>query len=80
MTPEQFCYWLRGFSELNPEGATPSPEQWRVIENHLTLVFKKETPDLRIPTPSILKWPDSPVPNFGDIRPGDFPPGPTITC
>lgn len=47
MTPEQFCYWLQGWFELNKtidhrEGATP--ETLKVIEDHLQLVFKKTTP------------------------------------
>lgn len=42
MTPEQFAYWLQGFSEINGT-APPTPEQWRIIKDHLQLVFKKET-------------------------------------
>lgn len=43
MTPENFVYWLQGFMELqNPE--TISSEQVQIIQDHLNLVFKKETP------------------------------------
>lgn len=42
MTPENFVYWLQGFSEI--EGETPTDEQWKIIQNHLALVFKKEMP------------------------------------
>ena len=43
MTPENFCYWLRGWFELNKtidhrEGATP--ETLKMIEDHLAEVFK----------------------------------------
>ena len=43
MTPEQFCYWLQGFSELSGEGGAPSLEQWRMVQEHLALVFNKKT-------------------------------------
>ncbi len=39
MKPEQFCYWLQGFFELNGNTNTLSPSQIRAIENHLGLVF-----------------------------------------
>jgi hypothetical protein len=42
MTPEQFCYWLNGFTELNK--ANPTTEQWNSIREHLSTVFKKVTP------------------------------------
>lgn len=42
MTADQFTYWLQGFAELNEE--PPSPEQWKAICDHLTLVFNKVTP------------------------------------
>ncbi len=45
MTPEQFAYWLQGFSELHPDA--PSPEQWRSIREHLGTVFGKVTPPLK---------------------------------
>ena len=45
MAPEQFAYWLQGYSEI--AGDAPNPEQWRVIQDHLDLVFQKETPNRR---------------------------------
>jgi len=55
MTPENFCYWLQGFSELN--GQAPTEDQWKSIAEHLELVFKKVTPAgpgqvYRQPTPN----------------------------
>lgn len=44
MTSDQFAYWLQGFSELN--AGPPTPEQWVLIQEHLSLVFKKVTPQL----------------------------------
>lgn len=38
MTPENFCYWLQGFFELNQAGSI-TPEQAGIIKNHLELVF-----------------------------------------
>lgn len=49
MTPENFCYWLQGFFEINRKNTlTPfiniTPLQSQEIENHLNLVFHKVTP------------------------------------
>lgn len=51
MTPEQFCYWLQGRAELDP--TPPDEAQWQSIREHLSTVFEKETPELKIP-----RWPD----------------------
>ena len=45
MTPEQFCYWLQGFTELTTQGS-PTIEQWKSINEHLQTVFKKVTPNV----------------------------------
>lgn len=45
MNAEQFAYWLRGFTELNPV-AQPTPDQWSAIQQHLETVFQKVTPPL----------------------------------
>lgn len=42
MTPEQFCYWLKGRAELRAEPI--SEEEWESIKAHLDLVFSKLTP------------------------------------
>lgn len=42
MTPEQFCYWLQGFSEI--VGKNPDNLQWLMIHDHLQTVFNKVTP------------------------------------
>lgn len=55
MTPEQFVYWLQGFSEIT--GSTPSEKQWEIIQDHLQLVFEKVTPERiirnNIPLPAL---------------------------
>lgn len=49
ISPKEFCYWLQGFGELKQaegkdnEGLTS--KQWTVIQDHLALVFDKQTPD-----------------------------------
>lgn len=43
MTPENFCYWLQGRFEL-AAGEPLTPEQQKVVQQHLDLVFKKRTP------------------------------------
>ncbi len=58
----QFAYWLQGFCELNQEH--PTPEQWRSIRDHLSLVFVKVTPPMRAPAPpnvTNLDWIDSTI-------------------
>lgn len=40
-----FAYWLQGFVELTG-GQQPTPEQWKMIQEHLQTVFKKVTPPL----------------------------------
>lgn len=48
MSPKNFCYWLNGWIELNKtidHRGGASVETLKVIEDHLKLVFKKETPD-----------------------------------
>lgn len=50
MTPENFCYWLQGFFEINGAKSIEnwnkslSCEQVNEIKNHLDLVFNKVTP------------------------------------
>lgn len=47
MTPEQFCYWLQGYVEIYNDNVVASPTytEWKVIKDHLALVFEKKTPD-----------------------------------
>ena len=46
MTPENFVYWLQGYFELKrANGEDISDPFLRTIEDHLKLVFEKETPD-----------------------------------
>lgn len=45
MTPEQFCYWLQGRAELQPDTA-PTEAEWKMIREHLQTVFVKVTPKL----------------------------------
>lgn len=46
MTPNDFCYWLHGWTELKGDKAAPTAIQWQVIVDHLDLVFDKVTPDV----------------------------------
>lgn len=48
MTPENFCYWIRGYLEITRATGQPiviTDKEVRVIEDHLNLVLNKVTPD-----------------------------------
>ena len=47
MTPEQFCYWLQGRAEMQPNNP-PSAEEWKMIVDHLQTVFHKVTPTSKV--------------------------------
>ena len=71
MTTEQFAYWLQGFAEIN--GGAPTDEQWKIVKDHLALVFDKKTPVYRH---------DLGMPKLGDL-PAEFLrqyQQPVITC
>ncbi|WP_295487828.1 hypothetical protein [uncultured Pseudomonas sp.] len=64
MTPENFCYWLQGFTELQPGMEQPTPAQWKAITEHLQHVFQKVTPkvDPLRPAPgTVMPQPAGPV-------------------
>ena len=77
MNAQEFCYWLQGPAELNPEWV-PSPEQWQSIKDHLQTVFVKVTPAYQAPS---LGFPGM---RTLELRPSDiaWPGGvaPAITC
>ena len=43
LTPEQFCYWLQGFMEMQDPKELDST-QTQIIKDHLNEVFDKVTP------------------------------------
>jgi hypothetical protein len=43
MTPEQFTCWLQGYSEI--ANSLPNETERKIIQDHLKLVFDKQTPD-----------------------------------
>lgn len=45
MNERDFCFWLRGFVELNSSDDGITAEQWKIIKDHLDLVHNKVTPD-----------------------------------
>jgi hypothetical protein len=64
MTPENFAFWLNGFAELTGE-ATPTPEQWKSICEHLATVFNKVTPPVKSPS-EFLRTGELPPVNPGE--------------
>lgn len=44
MTPQDFTYWLQGFVEIT-DGQMPTEKQWKIVQDHLKLVFDKQTPN-----------------------------------
>lgn len=76
MTPEQFCYWLQGRVETRPN-TPPTKAEWRIIKDHLKLVFDKQTPEY-IPTPVFPTFPTPVYPGEitcagGEIKIGQLP-------
>lgn len=63
MTPENFAYWLQGFFELaGTDNLTP--EQVKIVKDHLALVFTKVTPDRHVKTKKDRKAKKSKSPLF----------------
>lgn len=69
MTPDQFTYWLQGHVELLDSDKPPTKKQWKIIKDHLKLVFDKQTPDR-------TNWPINPLPEL----PNPFGPPYEVTC
>lgn len=55
MNERDFVYWLQGFVELTSLDS-PTAEQWKMIKEHLQLVFLKVTPAHPTQAP-IENWP-----------------------
>lgn len=76
MTERDFCLWLNGFAELT--GTTqPTEAQWKMIVEHLGLIFNKVTPPLGKPFPVIgpspvPQLPVQPLPSPVSPRPNPF--------
>ena len=52
MSPENFCYWLRGYIELNSENNPGlSPDQLKKVSEHLSLVLREVPKDWDTGTP-----------------------------
>jgi hypothetical protein len=66
MTPEQFCYWLQGRAELQPDN-TPTAEEWKSICEHLQTVFHKVTPPVQI-APMPYPMPNESIPSWKQWR------------
>jgi len=50
MTPQEFCYWLQGYFEVSGN-ETLTPEQVKMVKEHLQLVFRKETVSVVVKMP-----------------------------
>lgn len=43
MNADNFCFWLQGFFEMNPEVQELNKDQTKMLREHLQLVFNKVT-------------------------------------
>lgn len=76
MTPQEFCYWLRGFFELakmskDAYNLSFTPAQIDAIDKHLASVF---TEKIMQPQPLLAPQP-WPYMGGGGTGPSHFPPG-----
>ena len=62
MSPDNFCYWLRGFTELRDNSVPPTAEQWLEIQRHLKLVVDRQD----APAPTSIRF--TPSSNWGGYR------------
>ncbi len=63
MSPENFCYWLRGYIELNSENNPGlSPDQLKKVSEHLSLVLRE------VPKGIVTMDPGNPFPIDPNIR------------
>lgn len=53
MSPKEFCYWLQGYIELQPELTGLSDKQLLIVAEHLALVFRKVTEETYRPVQSV---------------------------
>lgn len=72
MQTRDFCFWLQGFFELNPDSNKLSKEQVELIKTHLDLVFKhdpsidrKKMEHPYLPASPIKEWPPRYAPGYG---------------
>lgn len=60
MTAQEFAYWLNGFVELGGNELPPTEPQWKMICEHLALVFDKKTAPLKttqfVPKETLDDW------------------------
>jgi hypothetical protein len=70
MTPQEFCYWLQGRAELLPD-QPPSEAEWKMIREHLALVFHKVTPARGEPSEI-----EKALRRFDPLKPPPFAPTP----
>ena len=69
MTSRDFCYWLQGFFELNPNQTTIPAETVEILKKHLNMVFIHEI-DPSFPKESQEKLNEAhgnKSPAFGDL-------------
>lgn len=69
MTPENFCYWLRGLAELSDQ-KTLNEEQFNTLKRHLELVFDNVTKveSFRKELKDLPKLPPSNIPLPGNEK------------
>jgi hypothetical protein len=51
MTPENFCYWLQGRAEMQPD-PPPTEAEWKMIKEHLGYVFEHMAKPAAVVAPS----------------------------
>lgn len=82
MSPENFCYWLQGLFELQPDLKELTPAQIDMIKQHLMYVFgSKQQPAIQFNPPPGQPYPMQSPPLYPGLQSPFMPDlGITVVC
>lgn len=69
MNSTEFCYWLQGYFEMSGDVKYLDGDKLKMIQDHLNLVFDKQTEPFRDTAPTIPNTPGYNPYNFEPFKP-----------